>query len=880
MPVVLFGQAVSRTELRATNDLIQGRILATSNALYTLQTNGITISSNSLYQLISSSGVTTPQFLNASNILRRAALPTNTVLVTDYASIQAAWNANPSDTLFLVPKGTYSISATITNPYGAHQCWFLGTSPARADVASTWTWAGVTNGTLLKLDCADGMRFENIDFETPLANAASKLVVVDQTAMGGGTMTDWQFKNCMFRTVHTDPLHSFIAMEVSPTSASNCERGQWIDCNFYGFGAYPAISNRSFGMVFGNSANSLLHKIQGCSFNYFTNAVSFTNGSASFDNILSTGNGVEIAMTSAVDFFKVNAWRGELSRQFFVLSGAVGGSDAGISFDNVIFNDYTSLNTNFPVIQLDGKAFLSIANCQFAAGVAPLQPMFSLTGSGLNSQLTRNERNLWTTNDNPRVIGKFSNFAVSLAQDITGYYHILKAPLRWSDQSFATPSNLLSLNTNTLYLTVGEAGWTVGADNLKATNNVQAQSINSDGSPVRVGGNLTNESGLIQSGYGAVAGEIRANRGVAGGYVSLWYSGNKLGVYVTNGSAGDFPAYYDTATGDTVLDAIIGFGNVVLKHGGTEVGRITSTGIRADAFYYTGGGNARDANGNIYITNSTGIDGGGSIDVASASLINTGRFVLHAFKTGNGTIAVTGTNSFTIATNDNFTLTAGGTGFHGQRITGLISNYDTAANSIAVTLSPSMYSVRDSMLTNTINVPSNSVVSVRLWYDTNLVGSGQWFIETVQPEYALVFGPGVFTTTNNSTRTVTIALSLGVSNQLWFETNITAIAGIGGANTNFVVPALGAKERHLSGATNVCLLPTNGIAGQSFSGVLLITNRTATPRPVSLDAAFANANPIGSLALPYDVTNAVWLSWRLNGTNFAYALRPCANPPD
>lgn len=153
------------------------------------------------------------------------------------------------------------------------------------------------------------------------------------------------------------------------------------------------------------------------------------------------------------------------------------------------------------------------------------------------------------------------------------------------------------------------------------------------------------------------------------------------------------------------------------------------------------------------------------------------------------------------------------------------------------------------------------------------------------PELKLQAGRNLQIDTNYNTLTADIRLKdditvedVTVTNSIAFV--ISTVAGVGGANTNFTLNAMGPQELHLNGATNVNFVAImNWAAGLQRPINVLITNRTATPRPVSASAVTNKFIALGTLAFPQENTNALYISFKpLGSSNVIYGMQFCANP--
>lgn len=104
----------------------------------------------------------------------------------------------------------------------------------------------------------------------------------------------------------------------------------------------------------------------------------------------------------------------------------------------------------------------------------------------------------------------------------------------------------------------------------------------------------------------------------------------------------------------------------------------------------------------------------------------------------------------------------------------------------------------------------------------------------------------------------------------------------GGAltNINIVLNEKSSRIFHVNGATNVNVEAImNWTNGYQKSITFLVTNRTATPRTLSLGALTNNFIALGSLTAPQQITNALWVTLENLGTsNTTYAIAYAANP--
>lgn len=437
-----------------------------------------------------SGDVTTAQLLNQSNVLRSIALPTNTVYLTVASNIQAAWNDNASDTVFVMAKGDYLITSTITNPVGSQNAWFKGGPGVR------WYWSGTTNGgeanALLSLDSCYRPRFDAITFITPHTNAVRKLVNIDQVK-GGGTMTQWLFDHCTFESDNTDIAREQWLVMVSTNSQDNCEFGEWQNCYVQGQGY---ITNRTIGLFIGDNANALRMKWTGGGFKYCTNAAFIKNGSIAMTDLLNTGNGVEIYIYGMAESCEFRRWRVEDNRQFLVVSADNGGTSFPLVVEDCTDADRNPFwETNKAQIELNGPAPLRMAGNFIGGGSAASFPTFSWSGNGVSSTLEAYGRNLWTTNNEHAAVNGFGNVNYF---DAANNAMVSKAGFYRSASSFLFPSNVISMtDTSLMTVVVGVAESTVFARNYSASNNITGSNANFIALSAVGGGNVKDANGNL-----------------------------------------------------------------------------------------------------------------------------------------------------------------------------------------------------------------------------------------------------------------------------------------------------------------------------------------------------------------------------------------------
>ncbi len=111
-------------------------------------------------------------------------------------------------------------------------------------------------------------------------------------------------------------------------------------------------------------------------------------------------------------------------------------------------------------------------------------------------------------------------------------------------------------------------------------------------------------------------------------------------------------------------------------------------------------------------------------------------------------------------------------------------------------------------------------------------------------------------------------------------TPISVATRFGGALTNISLDALGSPVVHVDGSTNVNVVAMmNWAAGLQTPVTVVITNRTATVRTVSLGTTTNNWLGMGTITAPWQNTNALWIAFENLGTsNVVYAAQYIANP--
>lgn len=133
-------------------------------------------------------------------------------------------------------------------------------------------------------------------------------------------------------------------------------------------------------------------------------------------------------------------------------------------------------------------------------------------------------------------------------------------------------------------------------------------------------------------------------------------------------------------------------------------------------------------------------------------------------------------------------------------------------------------------------------------------------------------------TTNIYLRDVTVTNNIGYQ--------VGTVSGVGGANTNFTLQAA-ADESIIyvdAGTTNVNLVAIMGYSSTiAYRGTVILTNRTATPRTLSLGATTNNwisLQQFDGITAPFTITNSLAgrFSWEILGTNVQYSFKPMALP--
>lgn len=275
LPLLLFGQAVSRTELRNTNNILRAQIF---------QSNTFSVT---VHGGLVGSGTTD----NSTNL-------------------QALVNAHNRASRFLIPAGTYLITNTVwlTN---VQDCEFVGTSAGSVytyvpGLSSLFVWGGPTNGTMFQVNRSGGLAFRNLGLDTPHANAASNLMVIDQTLGFDTTTTDIRFENVMFRSRNSATNHNHNNVYISPVSTDNCENILFDHCSFYASGMTQvgAFSNNAVCIRGGNNQNAKNIRVSYSTVaGYGTNFLFTLNGGYTVEHCTITAVASAFVVLNAADTF-------------------------------------------------------------------------------------------------------------------------------------------------------------------------------------------------------------------------------------------------------------------------------------------------------------------------------------------------------------------------------------------------------------------------------------------------------------------------------------------------------------------------------------------------------------------------------------------------
>lgn len=111
--------------------------------------------------------------------------------------------------------------------------------------------------------------------------------------------------------------------------------------------------------------------------------------------------------------------------------------------------------------------------------------------------------------------------------------------------------------------------------------------------------------------------------------------------------------------------------------------------------------------------------------------------------------------------------------------------------------------------------------------------------------------------------------------------HLSELAGAGTSNTNFTAMADGKRRQYMNaGRTNInfaAIMRWQAAAHDNI--VFVVTNLSADVCTMTLSAVTNKWIPIGgSLSAPFSVTNALWLSTEIRGSNVFYGAQYMANP--
>lgn len=341
----------------------------------------------------------------------------------------------------------------------------------------------------------------------------------------------------------------------------------------------------------------------------------------------------------------------------------------------------------------------------------------------------------------------------------TAYLHVSNAP-----GSVDKPLAIIGTNTTGNGLTVSTNGQVgIGTATpvgiLTVANGTTNSLVVSNTGTVHIGQNVTindagvynttDSSGLARFNYSGTtylqfnASEFRFNN------ASLNLNGSKV--------------FLNTpATGSNVLTTVSSSSQV--PNSSLALSNLNATGLlSAFAISYSGGGNARDPNGNLYVTNSTGIDGGagggeanvnGEISVTNATrigLVNGKSGVTNLLRSLQGGVGITLTNEGTnvvIATPDLVGATNG--------LTTRASNLEGGTNGLNAALNTPQ-------LKNLTNLPSYGFTNATV---ANLASTGSNNITKVDVQSGVANG---LTSTN-----LTVIGNLTTSNLVYNYQTLTA----------------------------------------------------------------------------------------------------------
>jgi hypothetical protein len=378
--------------------------------------------------------------------------------------------------------------------------------------------------------------------------------------------------------------------------------------------------------------------------------------------------------------------------------------------------------------------------------------------------------------------------------------------------------------------------------------------------------------------------------------VHNWFSDNNIMTLQQNGVVtlqNDLTAH-TLASGSSVPDWSVGTVAQPFKLVGSNsifLGTMTATKLSAVA-----GGNVKDANGNLYVTNSTGIDGGGSGGTNSAGFgrVDTGQFSTNGniltftnFAPLTNVVIKSAANTMALSVDTNvLVVTNGQVGIRKNPTSSFFVDVAGAVNvDQALTVGSSITSATVSATSGTFGslnfgTPSNSVFEARgmngtvIWHVDST--NGFWFTNMFN-------GKGLSVNTNGDVN-VSGPMSVGAITHTNSDNYINqTLAGVGGANTNFTGQASSGVTYIDGGTTNVnfvAIMP--GTSGQTYFSTYIISNLTTTARQLSFSSVtnnLFNLQQYDGITFPITLTNKhrLLLSVMLNGSNLTWAAKQCTN---
>lgn len=422
---------------------------------------------------------------------------------------------------------------------------------------------------------------------------------------------------------------------------------------------------------------------------------------------------------------------------------------------------------------------------------------------------------------------------------------------------------------------------------------------------LRAGSDFTFQNNEFQN-FGSIYPINAADRGSATNY-NLVLTGNKI---KNHGSAGpDYLAYIGTFITNITEAANAGYATEALGLAGNN-GTIRS-GINAA---YLAEGNipiarfnsGTGASGSTYWRGDgtwgtpAGGSGGTNFPAVLAQLGNT-NLTLQAGKRTTHYFATNGNHGI----DADLAAPASGHTFVNIETNSAATNYTVTfyTNGVAATF----YDIAEKTNNSTWTVPLGSVVETEFTW----TGS-QWLFKKEAPAAILAVDTTYMSMSTGGVNGLTITQGLtnftgsgqlvrsqapSITNAetyfpaIWdanlyyrLSWNPGGITGVGGANTNFTFLPYGVGSRNIeyvnAGTTNVnivAIMP--GSADVVYRGTIILTNRTATARILSLGATTNNwlsLQKYDGISAPFTITNsqAGRFEWEMQGTNVQYAFKP------